>query len=949
MVPDAASDPKAGQQAARDPIAVIRPYMVDLDPKVRANAAAALAVISVDYPAAAVALVDMWMSEKEGPVQDQIERDLTGIGGAARKALVERLTTLEHDEVPDRRANALYCRGRLRVRGIGEGTAESLDALIALTAERKRRPEDADAAEAALARLTTDELTRAAAVIRTRLCSTDDWTRDQTYALLGRLRAAGSPLGRRATISGGNWLAVPRTPGDLLSFARDWRQRVQAAGGVARDPVARQARRFSAQFVWTATAWGAIGACLMSIHLAATLDVEPPPGFYTMYFLAVIVSSIVLAAAAVRRLSPLWMHYDREAAGLHQAIVAGFWVFGPALVGVGILLASISFSNSLRNWVVSLLMAPVAISAFVAGIRLGTILGYNLLGRARSMEGVSIQRFWHSSSVGALLQTLVGASCGVLIAAALLASARHLHPHGHLDEVSRLIEGLWLFLTPTSAAIAAALSSVDRISTDPQEAPRPTRAPDVNWGGAMRHPLDLYRTVRTTVTTRRVFAAALLIPLGLALTLVVHDVRYWKPRIEMAPPGAHVTALQPITEIPVERDFRAAFPQRIFATIPERTSKKTATTGPTPDLTLVLYEWTPSGVVGDSAPDCSRRTNRRVMTSDDTKIDQYIGWGCYSILVGSQDQVGGIGRFSSVSFVLDARAIQAAGLTQDALPRDDVNAEYTLKLDLNVGKAPSAENAAFEGGGTTAVLHKVPADRKLIVRYPAAVQITASPIILRVSETRDAQAKERDEPSDTDSAEPSMRKGDELLQIELRKGAEVVDQGNTDEPKIERVLDPGEYTIYLTRERKSKDDTIEHPVALNVMSVRRTPSPPPPSRNPPTIEWPIPALLPGSYDFRVPVRQTVAVEIPPVYEWAPFNPTALRVRYLLELKQLKGGDYEVVSRVGAATGSREQIIQRALEPGVYRCSVSLVGSGTRSAEQMTVSPPRVTISLLGSQ
>ena len=60
------------------------------------------------------------------------------------------------------------------------------------------------------------------------------------------------------------------------------------------------------------------------------------------------------------------------------------------------------------------------------------------------------------------MQTLVGASCGVLTSAALLWLARNGHPRTHnIDEVSRLIEGMWLFLTPTSAAIAAAFSSVD--------------------------------------------------------------------------------------------------------------------------------------------------------------------------------------------------------------------------------------------------------------------------------------------------------------------------------------------------------------------------------------------------------------------------------------------------------------------------------------------------------
>ena len=130
----------------------------------------------------------MWIAEKDASIVDQIERDLATLDGAARAAVDGRLTTFEHDSLAERRDAARYCRGRLRLRGIGEGNPESLDALIALTAENAHRPEDMERALAALAQLKGDEMFRAAGALRARLHSQHEWTRDQTYALLGRLR-----------------------------------------------------------------------------------------------------------------------------------------------------------------------------------------------------------------------------------------------------------------------------------------------------------------------------------------------------------------------------------------------------------------------------------------------------------------------------------------------------------------------------------------------------------------------------------------------------------------------------------------------------------------------------------------------------------------------------------------------------------------------------------------
>jgi hypothetical protein len=952
------------QTGSRDPIAVIRPYIVDLDPKVRANAAAALAVVSTDYPAAAGALVDMWIAEKDAAIIDQIERDLITVGADARETVYARLTALEHDSLQERRDAARYCRGRLRLRGIGEGKPESLDALIALTAEHGHRPEDVEQARAVLARLDGDEMLRAAAALRARLQSPDESTRDHTYALLGRFRANGSPLGYYRTLQAG---PTPEVPRGLVALVRNFRQRVSTAGSIWRDQAAREARRFSAGFLWTVIPWAAAGACVMSIHLAATLEPRPVATFYTVYVVAVLVSSVALAASAVRRLSPIWLHYDRGAAGLQQALAAATWVFGPALLGVGILLASISFSNRLTNWVAALVAAPLSISVFVAIIRLGTILGFGLVGRKRHMGEVTAwRRLWYSRRVRSVMQTLAGASCGVLTTAALLWLARHGHPRTHnIDEVSRLIEGMWLFLTPTSAAIAAAFSSVDHFPDPRAEGTRPWRSTNANWSTFVRDPAQVYRSVRTTITPRRVLAVALLVPLGIALALVVNDVRTWKPRIEMAPPGQTITALQAITEIPTRRDFRVAFPQRVIATIPEQ-QLENPSSGSTPDLSLTLIEWTPSGTSVDGrAPDCTRRTNRRVVAEENKpRIDRYLGWGCYSLEAGSLDRAPGIGRFSSVGLVLDVRAQQASGrpLGAGVSDRERLEGQYTLKLDLNAGKEkePSTKNAAFGDGSTVHLLKRVPADQKLIVHSPSAVLVTATPQILRSPESRPDEpiAEEPSESPDADNSEPSVRTGDQRLRLELLSGNDLIDRGKPDEPSIERILSPGEYLIRVVGPPTPvKGDTpMEHPVALNVLSARRPVigdgTPP---RYEPTLAWPIPARLPAFYEFELPARQTVAVQIPAVFDWAPFNPGgSVRIRYVLELRRVKGQpgitqsgfESDVVERV-PVVGDGDQIIQRVLDPGRYRCIVSVpTNTGAQTRTQSPTSTPKVTISFL---
>jgi hypothetical protein len=446
---------------------------------------------------------------------------------------------------------------------------------------------------------------------------------------------------------------------------------------------------------------------------------------------------------------------------------------------------------------------------------------------------------------------------------------------------------------------------------------------------------------------------------------VVDDVRNWKPRIDIAPPGQAVTTLQSITDMPTRRDFRVAFPQRVVATIPEQQAERPSS-GSTPDLSLTLVEWTPSGTAGGGRePDCTRRTNRRIVAEEGRPtIDRYLGWGCYSLEATSLDRAPGIGRFSSVGLVLDLRAVQAAGrsLGADAPDRERMEGQYTLKLELNAGreKEPSTKNADFGNGSTVHLLQQVPADQKLVVRNPSAVLITATPQILRSANPRpdESVAEEPSEPADVDSPEPSVRNGDQPLRLELFRGNDLIDQGRPDEPTIERVLSPGEYMIRVggPPAQGKGGPRMEHPVALNVLSARR------PEvgagarpRYEPKLMWTIPARLPALYEFDVPEQQTVAIQIPAVFDWAPFSPGAsVRVRYVLELRRVKGQagaaqsgfESEIVGRA-TVVADRDQIIQRVLEPGRYRCIVSVPATtGAPIREPSPTSTPKVTISFL---
>jgi hypothetical protein len=267
----------------------------------------------------------------------------------------------------------------------------------------------------------------------------------------------------------------------------------------------------------------------------------------------------------------------------------------------------------------------------------------------------------------------------------------------------------------------------------------------------------------------------------------------------------------------------------------------------------------------------------------------------------------------------------------------------------------------FVGAPTTVhLLKQVPTDQKLVVRNPAAVLITATPQILRSGESRTDEpvAEEPSEPPDAANSEPSVRRGDQPLRLELFKGADLIDQGKPDEPTIERVLSPGEYLIRVggPPTRGKGDTRMEHPVALNVLSARRPNlSAGTAPRYEANLSWPIPARLPALYEFDVPAEQTVVVQIPAVFDWAPFSPGApVRVRYVLELRRVKGQagavpsgfDSETVGRA-TAQGDRDQIIQRVLDPGRYRCIVSVPANpGAPIREPSPTSTPKVTISFL---
>jgi hypothetical protein len=240
------------------------------------------------------------------------------------------------------------------------------------------------------------------------------------------------------------------------------------------------------------------------------------------------------------------------------------------------------------------------------------------------------------------------------------------------------------------------------------------------------------------------------------------------------------------------------------------------------------------------------------------------------------------------------------------------------------------------------------------------VLVTATPQILRSPESRGEEpiAEEPSESPDADNSEPSVRTGDQPLRLELLRGNDLIDQGKPDEPTIERVLSPGEYIVRVVGPptRLKGDASMEHPVALNVLSARRPvagdgTAP----RYKPTLEWPIPSRLPAFYEFDVPARQTVAVQIPTVLDWAPFSLSgSVRIRYVLELRRVKGQpgtvqsgfDSDAVERA-AVVGDRDQIIQRVLDPGRYRCIVSVpTNTGAQTRAPSPTSTPKVTISFL---
>jgi hypothetical protein len=918
--------PASTDDASYDPVTVVRTYVHDSDPMIRSNAASAMAAISEDYPHAAATLVDMWFNERDRDVKEHIEHEMLTLRGGALETLDSTLHVYAKD--PARHRAALICRARLRVHGVGAGKTESVEALIAALLD-PAPPAGAARMFGTLAALSGEERDAAAKVIVDKLRGSDRAMAQSAYALLGRLRAAGSRLARPGYV--GEIARRSREPVPFYSVRAIRRvvSRLLRVTAMATAPEMSESRAVGFHTFWLIVGWSTAAALLVGMYLWATLTPEPPPGFYAVLLLAVPTTALVLATTATRRMTPIDLHYDRVMAALAQAGQAAAWVLGPVVFGLVLLVVTFGFVNRVSEWVFSFL-AALSVSLFVFVIRIGTVLGYinsnarQRLERARTLIPARVAATlspMFRKRMMFLHQTLAGASAGFLLSTMLLLAARVVRTP-RIDDLGRLVEGMWLFVMPTAAAIAAAFAAVDgwgheldpsvttnrrSVKRDPSRPPPPTNFGDTAY---VLNPRVMWR--------RRSAFAVIVAPLLLALVVLVWAVRGRGGEIDIAPPGAAVPLAQWFTQLPASRDFRVAFPQRVQAEVPPRSTDLATERPAVATSQLRLIEWSTAVRTADGAPDCGMRSNRREIQqlAYPGRVDEFLGWGCYAVEVSSPIDFR-LSRFASVAAVLDTRIMQASTRRSDARPFAH---ELRVTLNADSTQVDAGEDAILVADRSRRwLLSELPARQSIILTETTGLLLTTSPGAVP-RETGPVSSR----PTTNEAQLPGVPTADVPLVVEIWNGGpEPLVRGTS---LLRAVLPAGKYDVRVVPDEPVAQ--LAHVVALNIWAA--TPpaitaplkaespllTPPATVRGTDNLKghWPIPDASPADFEFVAERLVHLFAYVPPVQIWTPHGRQSDTIHYSMELLKLENEPRSLVANTTQ--------ISATLESGRYRLRVT---------------------------
>jgi len=690
----------AGETPLFDPMAVVREFTRHWDPQRRISAAKALRLIGTRD--AACELIEMVVAETDD--RDAIEHEVLELFGelmgqsdsleAPRALLLEQLDAAE----PVKRANALemllalhlfgyWEDDPLTARALADAAVGSGTASLTLDAEAPARR-----AEELLARLNDTNLDAAAA--RLVEIQREPGRKHAASLLLARLRRRGSPLGRRV-----DYLQTGESS-SLKSRAFAWSTRLVNAWDLsnARAEPRLPAPYFNGDAVVPALLFGLLGASIMAMALAASTSIALG-AFYPLLFLASIGVSVGLALAGSAKATPLFLQYDAWAGALVAVLRAAMYT--AVLSAVACTIMMVVWSMTLPT----ALAIGLVCTAAVVSVRIGTMIGFYTLPAGVRRNTWVEDRWWPTFWLEILTGTGAGAVC--------LWTIRWFAARSGSSWLAA-IEGLWMFVTPSMAAVAASFAIVDR----PLDEPGGT-TPLVNW------------TTLGSLLASSVFAAA-------AIVMTIGPIaRFFStpppPAFPRADSGTRRVISAPLLDQHgADVQFGVAFPQdvAIEVTTPRRGDR------------VALYYHQPAGVeMQTKAPVCTDSGVESVL--GERQLRYRLQWGCYRVGLDRSETASAPVTRLMVTGVIRART----GFAENPASLSEANV-LTVRLNDDAERS-SIEQARddteydLKSGTSNWLLTSGRLKFKVVSDLPSAVEVNAARPTGIVAEIRRTDTTQR--------------------------------------------------------------------------------------------------------------------------------------------------------------------------------------------------------------
>jgi hypothetical protein len=906
----------------RNAIGLVRAYVSKPDPRVRRNAIAALAAIGGDD--AIEALVDLALKERERDVLHDAEKALVTLDGSAgtvRRRLIARLKA--H---PSATADLVPLIVQLRSKGARWSDPEIMGVLVSAAQDGGTM---ASTAERILAEQHGGDAVHIVNELRRRLESAHVDERERAYALLGRLRRRGAEAAAPEAYA----RSSPRRPGDLLkreTWKRLWRW-TRMVGSVATSPQAMARRPISWSLVWAAIGGTATAAVMVALYLASTLTPEAPGEFYPVLLLVTPILGFMLSVLATRWATPAYLQFDRVTSAIIDAVAAGLWVLLPVLFTLGALLFLLGLKEDIIGWTILLVFGTAVTCTFVGAIRLGSAIGFGGLvafgANASSPIGRSSRRASMPEHIrprrkvlNAIAQWVTGTAAGLIVLGVTLFLGRRLFPPDTHRSLSLLIEGLWVTLVPTAAGIAGAFAVLD-------------------WPAAeSEKDLDQQRGNRARWLQRAACWALIAVFAGSLVAGVVRAASRTQPT-DIAVAGEDSRRDQLISRFPTTTYFRAGFLQKVQIEMPGDESRDRSPFG------LDLYQHRAIGRTEDGLPICDQRSDRMLLGMADgpQRLEQWLGWGCYSVDVIELSGESAAGVRESIIQALEARASRG-GIVAISEGANVVQ----LRTVLNAAKDRPVKLA---DGNPSWRIESLPSTMKIEITQPTTLLARLSP----PSDFRGRRATATTAgPSPAGSVTVEEDKPEFVLTLSTESGDKIVEvqtrPRTTPNPEpmlafVSAAVVPGTYTLQVERADKKKE-LKERFLTVDLL-MEGAPPPAPEKVTLPPFEAAVPAAAPGQvlagawavttvpqrFKFAVKFPQTIVATVPtigmPGFRGDTGRPVPLELKIYQEGKILD------------TFLSQPDVLQKQLEPGQYELEVTSVEEVLKIFSALVLTPKPV--------